>query len=712
MKKVYKNSSFCLFVLVLLLLFFVGCSAAPSRSVPGGNEPPKKPPVTEDPVVENVKQSSYYKFNPSGWESVKESSLPSDGSVDISWYENNWELNQFEISNEAELRGLAWLVNNNIDDFFGKTVKLTQDITLTSFWIPIGEGNPMYTVGNFEKNNLLDFSGKAVEAVWEENADVVYRFSGIFDGNGKTISGLTNKNSQGENAYPMPAYSKILNNKIEGISKTAMSFAYGLFGLVQGTLNNEDVIVGGIIKNLKMDNVDIDFSGLYIEEVTDENYSAQIKSIGVGYLGSVVGACINNAQLENIEVVSGQNKYYREDKNPTVHSGGIAGYFRNKQTLDTNEKALEPTNNENSFFKIKNCKNAGVTVDGYNYVGGILGYMYGNYYGELLIYDTENNAKIGSIINEGTGKSLSSHCGGVVGYGSSIARLGLVRVKNTADINASSYVGGLISYTSGKVRKDSEASVLVDCFNSGDVCGVTNVGGIAGYLGCYRDVYDRSIYISNLHSTGNVTIFNNGCYGGGLLGQLDYYQTADIKDCSVGSRENGIVVNFDAPDASPSSGHMVGGLIGLFDRGVSISLTNIEININDLDLAVPYILTTNGVETVYPCSSGLVIGSLYNLSNIEQKVYYDFKNVKVFVESETEDQVAQIRTIGNKLRKTENTIFSQYFTDNGESNLTFDDSSTVTFLNVTPKAGGASFSKEVKLSDIKYEAVPNPVPAE
>lgn len=93
-----------------------------------------------------------------------------DGTTDTSWY-NYEQTTTFEISTAAQLAGLAALVNGTAKDtegnpiaavnFSGKTIKLTADIDLgNQVWTPIGNG------------------------------DNSFAFSGTFDGDGYTISGL------------------------------------------------------------------------------------------------------------------------------------------------------------------------------------------------------------------------------------------------------------------------------------------------------------------------------------------------------------------------------------------------------------------------------------------------------------------------------------------------------------------------------------------
>lgn len=81
-----------------------------------------------------------------------------EDGIDTSWYNANET--EFKINTAAELAGLAKLVNDGTN-FSGKTIKLAKDIDLgDKEWTPIGNGNNSFA------------------------------FSGTFDGDGYTISGL------------------------------------------------------------------------------------------------------------------------------------------------------------------------------------------------------------------------------------------------------------------------------------------------------------------------------------------------------------------------------------------------------------------------------------------------------------------------------------------------------------------------------------------
>ena len=92
-----------------------------------------------------------------------------DGTAGTEWY--NETSTEFEISTAEQLAGLAELVNNG-NDFSGKTILLTADIVLndTSDW------------ENWENS--------APNNTWTPIGNSSNEFSGSFDGQGHTVSGV------------------------------------------------------------------------------------------------------------------------------------------------------------------------------------------------------------------------------------------------------------------------------------------------------------------------------------------------------------------------------------------------------------------------------------------------------------------------------------------------------------------------------------------
>ena len=155
-----------------------------------------------------------------------------DGTTDTNWYENNKDAAEFSIGTAAELAGLATLVNGTAKDadnnsiaavnFSGKTIKLTADIDLgNQAWTPIGNGNSSFA------------------------------FSGTFDGDGYTISGLNVPDAN----------------------------APGLFGCIFGTVQNL-IVKGSVTVGDEADNGDYWEAG---GVVCDNNGTVQ----NCGFYGSV-----------------------------------------------------------------------------------------------------------------------------------------------------------------------------------------------------------------------------------------------------------------------------------------------------------------------------------------------------------------------------------------------------------------------------------------
>lgn len=107
-----------------------------------------------------------------------------DGSVDTSWY--NTTDNTFTLTDAADLAGFAAIVNGTAEgiaqsNFLGKTVKLGADILLNTgdaaSWTPETEGLQAFPIiGNISEKDGAE--------------DASLQFSGEFDGQGHTISGL------------------------------------------------------------------------------------------------------------------------------------------------------------------------------------------------------------------------------------------------------------------------------------------------------------------------------------------------------------------------------------------------------------------------------------------------------------------------------------------------------------------------------------------
>lgn len=149
----------------------------------------------------------------------------------------------YKISTLAQLESFRDAVNAG-NNFAGLTVKLTKDITLKDGWTPIGEG--------------------CRQVVQNGSSTVATLFAGTFDGQNHTISNLNNKGFTPN------------SNRFDADK----GCAYGLFALAGN---------GAEIKNIKLANVNIEFTGSLIGDS----------------VAALVGYSENNITITNVSVISG-----------------------------------------------------------------------------------------------------------------------------------------------------------------------------------------------------------------------------------------------------------------------------------------------------------------------------------------------------------------------------------------------------------------------
>ena len=210
--------------------------------------------------------------------------------------EKGTEAKPFLIENKEDLNALASDVNSGTD-YSGKHFKLTADLTFTA---PVSP-----ETSNFTPIGKVEYRDDNETPLYEEKA-----FKGVFDGGGKTISGIVVNTSDAE--------------------------AVGLFG---------NVFYPGIIKNVKMTNCS--FTGNYC-------------------VGAICGECNGGSAGEHKDVqwgifdcevvsnvtVTAATSGEGEDALPGWYAGGIVGDLK--------------------VSRATGCISA-ATVSGAEYVGGIAG---------------------------------------------------------------------------------------------------------------------------------------------------------------------------------------------------------------------------------------------------------------------------------------------------------------------------------------------------
>ena len=285
--------------------------------------------------------------------------------------------------------------------------------------------------------NDIDLSSVCSEenGTWTPIGNSINQYSGNFDGNGKTISGLyidSDTNYQGLFGY--------LSTDSDNIG-TVQNLT------VSGNVNG-GWYVGGV--------VGYNNGGT----VTGCTFSGSGSVSGDWYVGGVVGD--NRGTVENchnIGEVSG-NRYV----------GGVVG--------------------SNNNGTVENCYNTG-NISGRNQVGGVVGQNSGgvvgqnsgnvtNCYNTGGVKVTGNDGSVGGVVGSNDGDSVTncyntgkvtgsdnSSVGGVVGDNSGTVK----NCYNTGNISGG-ISGGVVGWNSSSVT---------NCYNIGDVSGTSNyVGGVVG----------------------------------------------------------------------------------------------------------------------------------------------------------------------------------------------------------------------------------------
>ena len=309
-----------------------------------------------------------------------------------------------------------------------------------------------------------------------------WSFTGVLDGRNYTISGLyINRPSSDYVGLfgSMGPQAKVTNLSLVSTSITGDAYVGGLVGFNnQGFISNThsagnvsgDDRIGGLVGQNNGGTVEYSSSTAWVS--------------GVYRVGGLVGKNNVNSVISHSHaggVVTGTQSYH----------GGLAGRSIGANTVI-----------EHSF--------ATGTVNGYIYVGGLVGSHYsGSVVETHSSGDVNGHYVIGGLIgwNGGSVSSSSSsgvvvcttdHAGGLIGEN----RNAVTDSQATGNVSGRDYVGGLVGYNyDGSTVCTSHATGTVSgsreligglvgrnegsistSFSTGDVSGVSYVGGLTGYM--------------------------------------------------------------------------------------------------------------------------------------------------------------------------------------------------------------------------------------
>ncbi len=402
--------------------------------------------------------------------------------ADTSWY--NTENTEFTIDTAADLAGLASIVNGTAtgieqDSFTNKTITLGEDIDLASKeWTPIG-----------------DYA-------------CTKQFGGTFDGNGKTISGVTISQSFGDTTARVGLFSGLQGaaNASDTNSATVKNI---ILTEVNISVSGSDVYAGGLVGYLNRgtyikNNVKVEKSAITTTVQTNSENKAGTVYVG-GLCGRAYCDIVSEANISEITVThSGDGKAY---------IGGVVGHATGHESYWTAEE-------QNTSFT--NCEAKSVSISsnasGTVYAGGFLG--------ACASYNGSKNSYYScdvSILNLTLSGGATYYAGGFMGFQSGMGTDENCTASGTISstgTNTTSVFGGFVGYQGGRPRTHKSHEVSVDIAVS-----YGNVGGFVGGMQQYK---------SNLYSfetcTANGNVSTQNGVAGGFIGILkDYDGGYDIK---------------------------------------------------------------------------------------------------------------------------------------------------------------------------------------
>ena len=456
-------------------------------------------------------------------------------SLDIT--NNSFTMPAYDVTLAATLKNL-WRVYTNRDESWGTDYETASSFTISTpkqlaqFAYLVNSGN------TFENKTVtldaqIDLSGN----VWQPIGTSSNNFKGIFDGAGKTISGLTVNTGEG--------------NDYKGL------FGYAL-GIGYNTTENDN----GAIKNVTIDNCTI----------SGNNYTGGI----VGYLN---GGYLYNCQVSGtIQAVGNCSKH-----------GGVAGYANNSRikncsssaslTLASGVTCSEVGGIAGNAINVDNCSYSGSTINGSTRVGGIVGYA--KYFTNCTVgSDATITAgdKVGGIVGELSNSGSVSNCqasgtihaatncnyhGGIVGYYNPGEYNDDADVTNNISSVSLTKADGVTCGNVGGIAGWARQMNVTGCFYTGTtVSGNENVGGIVGYgfrtnlHGCFIDC-DNSVVSGTSYIGDLVGLYNDDGLSEQYNVQNCFYHGTTIggqgsNGSTTGSAITGFSTGYSVTTADPS----------------------------------------------------------------------------------------------------------------------------------------------------------------
>lgn len=366
-------------------------------------------------------------------------------AVDTSWYDKRTEgQTEFTISTEAQLRGLAQIVNSSdaavegfVMPFTGCTVKLANDIVMDADtpFAPIGVSRGL-------------------------------GFAGVFDGQGHTIKNLTVSKSYDKIPTGIFAglFGSVLGNKgsVAEIKNVTLENATVIESTEAASSSQKNAVKQGTAalvgygKNIVVENCNVKNS--YVEN--------NVLGITGGLIGHALGADISNCKVTDTEVKGISNE-------------GLLGGKISLGTTDSKDGVTSKNKVTNIYVQGKVTGETGST-----YTGGLFG-------SDMSTAEATDSSNI--VIGKDTVIKGDISTAGVVGKTWS----GLTNCVSYGNVEGSG------DFTNGIAQTGGKSVFYSNCMNYGDVNGADYVAGITSTKS--KPSRATEIKVENCYNLGNIS---------------------------------------------------------------------------------------------------------------------------------------------------------------------------------------------------------------
>lgn len=254
------------------------------------------------------------------------------GAVDTSWFDYKNPQNEYNITSEAQLRGLASLVNEEqakwkptrIEDFEGVTFKLTKDIELTHEWKPIGSSAAISFAGFFDGGGHT-ISNLKINSTSDNTGFFGYLKGEVKDLNvqGIVISNAGNCGSIVGELDPQARVSGCISDThVKGTKKTG-----GIVGNSNGGKIENCVSKGNVTGTYKVGGVVGENWGGIVKKCGNEGkVSSSVRGVATFGTGGIAGRSVASTALVS------QCYNIGDINSATEATGGVVGYINAKKS--------------------------------------------------------------------------------------------------------------------------------------------------------------------------------------------------------------------------------------------------------------------------------------------------------------------------------------------------------------------------------------------